>query len=130
MDKRAEYWFSLADYDIVTARAMLQTGRYLYVGFMCHQTIEKSLKAIIALNCEEGQIPPKIHDLSKLAIRAGLLVEMTEQQQDFIESLNPMNIEARYPEYKDRLAAGLSKELCTALIAGTEEMLSWIKTRL
>jgi HEPN domain-containing protein len=130
MDKRAEYWLSLADYDIVTARAMLQTGRYLYVGFMCHQTIEKSLKAIIALGCEEGQIPPKIHDLSKLAIRAGVLEEMTEQQQDFIENLNPMNIEARYPEYKERLASMLSKELCMTLITETEEMLLWIKARL
>jgi len=48
MDERAEYWIEIADYDIATAKAMLQTGRYLYVGFMCQQTIEKSLKALIA----------------------------------------------------------------------------------
>ena len=41
MDERAEYWIEIADYEIETAKAMLQTGRYLYVGFMCHQTIEK-----------------------------------------------------------------------------------------
>jgi hypothetical protein len=32
MNDRMKYWFSLADYDFDTAKAMLQTGRYLYVG--------------------------------------------------------------------------------------------------
>lgn len=35
----------MSDYDYDTAIAMMQTRRYLYVGFMCHQTIEKALKA-------------------------------------------------------------------------------------
>jgi hypothetical protein len=29
MDERAMYWFDLADYDVETAKAMLQTRRYL-----------------------------------------------------------------------------------------------------
>ncbi|HDP80310.1 MAG TPA: HEPN domain-containing protein [Spirochaetes bacterium] len=47
MDKeqKTQYWQDMAGYDLETARAMLSTGRYLYVGFMCHQTVEKSLKA-------------------------------------------------------------------------------------
>ena len=44
MDK-VQYWIDIAEYDMETASAMLQTGRYLYVGFMCHQTMEKILKA-------------------------------------------------------------------------------------
>ena len=48
MDERAQFWIELADYDIATAKAMLQTGRYLYVGFMGQQTIEKALKGIIS----------------------------------------------------------------------------------
>ncbi len=31
-----DYWIDIADYDLKTAEAMLETGRYLYVGFMCH----------------------------------------------------------------------------------------------
>jgi HEPN domain-containing protein len=96
---------------------------------MCHQAIEKSLKAIIARDCEEGQIPPKIHDLSKLAIRANLLDKMTEAQRDFIDDLNPLNIEARYPEYKDTVSAVLTEEQSKALVAGTEEMACWIKAQ-
>jgi HEPN domain-containing protein len=113
-----------------TARAMLSTGRYLYVGFMCHQVIEKALKAIIARDCKGDEIPPKIHDLSKLAVRAKLFELMSEEQQDFTDELNPFNIDSRYPEYKDIVAAGLTKENSRELIAGTEALLCWIKKQL
>jgi HEPN domain-containing protein len=41
MNERVTYWTEIADYDLETAKAMLASKRYLYVGFMCHQTIEK-----------------------------------------------------------------------------------------
>jgi HEPN domain-containing protein len=130
MKDSVKYWLGIADYDIETAKAMLKTGRYLYVGFMCHQVIEKALKAVISRDCEEGEIPPKIHDLSKLAIRAKLFDLMSEEQQDFIDDLNPLNIESRYPEYKDEIAAGLTKESSREFVKGTEAMLCWIKEQL
>jgi HEPN domain-containing protein len=130
MNDNVKYWLAIADYDIETAKAIMKTGRYLYVGFMCHQVIEKSLKAVIARDCDEGEFPPKTHHLLKLADRAGLFNKMSPEQQDFIKELNPMNIEARYPEYKEQIAAGLSKDICAEMIAGTEEMLCWIKERL
>lgn len=42
--EKVTYWLDSADYDLETAKAMLDTGRLLYVGFMCHQTVEKVLK--------------------------------------------------------------------------------------
>lgn len=48
MDEKVNYWIDLAEYDLETAKAMLDTKRYLYVGFMSHQTIEKGMKAVIA----------------------------------------------------------------------------------
>lgn len=59
VDKKVTYWIEMSDYDLETAKAMLATGRYLYVGFMCHQTIEKILKAFWSKN-REGT-PLKIH---------------------------------------------------------------------
>ncbi|MCL1820563.1 MAG: HEPN domain-containing protein [Oscillospiraceae bacterium] len=130
MNDKIEYWIKLAEYDIETARAMLNSRRFLYVGFMCHQTIEKALKAVISRNCEKSEIPPKIHHLLKLADRAGLYYRMSSEQQDFIKELNPMNVEARYPEYKDEIAAGLTRGICGEFITRTEEMLCWIKKQL
>jgi HEPN domain-containing protein len=130
LKENIEYWLILADYDIETAKAMLSSHRFLYVGFMCHQTIEKGLKAVISRDCEEGEIPPKIHNLLKLSARAKVYELMSEKQQDFIAALNPLNIEARYPEYKNEIAAGLTSENCDELIQETEALLGWIKNQL
>ena len=40
-DEQVQYWLDIAQYDLDTAEAMHQTGRWLYVAFMCHQVIEK-----------------------------------------------------------------------------------------
>ena len=45
MNIKVKYWTELSEYDMKTAEAMLQSKRYLYVGFMAHQAIEKILKA-------------------------------------------------------------------------------------
>lgn len=86
MSDKSAYWLGLSGYDMVTAKAMQKTGRYLYVGFMCHQVIEKALKAVIAQNCAEGEIPPKIHHLLKLADRAKLFEKMTSEQQALLKN--------------------------------------------
>ena len=44
IDKVA-YWIDIADYDMETAETLYDGGRWLYVAFMCHQAIEKTLKA-------------------------------------------------------------------------------------
>ncbi len=46
VNDKVAYWIDIADYDLKTAEAMYRTGRWLYVAFMCHQVIEKTLKAI------------------------------------------------------------------------------------
>ena len=98
MNENATYWIELSDYDFETAKAMLNTKRYLYVGFMCHQVIEKILKAYWSIVIDEP--PLKIHSLSRLAEKTGLDKLMTIEQLDFIDELEPLNIEARYPSTK------------------------------
>ncbi len=107
---------------------MLSTGRYLYVGFMCQQSIEKILKAYWTQNLTE--IPLKIHSLSRLAEKTGLYDQFSEEQLDFIDRLEPLNIEARYPSYKERLMKSLSKEYCTELLKDTKDLQQWIKNKL
>jgi HEPN domain-containing protein len=43
--EKVAYWVDISDYDMETAKSMLIGKRYLYVGFMCHQAVEKMLKA-------------------------------------------------------------------------------------
>jgi len=84
LNENTEYWLDLAEYDFDTARAMLAAGKFLYVGFMCHQTIEKTLKAVISSNLEEGDMPQKIHDLVKFAVRSNLFDIMSNDQKNLL----------------------------------------------
>jgi len=130
LNEKVVYWLDLADYDIESAKVMLKGNRYIYVGFMCHQTIEKALKAVIARDCADDEIPPKIHNLLRLSDLSGLTEKMTPMQASLVEKLNPLNIEARYPDYKNRLAETLTNEYCQDLVVETEELLCWIKQQL
>lgn len=118
----------MSDYDFDTAKAMLETKRYLYVAFMCHQTIEKSLKAYWSNMLEEP--PLKIHHLSRLAAKSGLINELSEEQMNFIDELEPLNIESRYPSYKEQLLKTLTPEYCRGLLNRTNELKKWIKEKL
>lgn len=95
---------------------------------MCHQAIEKILKAYWSKVSEEP--PLKIHSLSRLAEKSKLDKEMSEEQLDFIDELEPLNIEARYPSYKERLMKSLTEERCKELIKQTNELRTWIKSKL
>lgn len=128
MNNKVTYWLEMSDYDFDTANAMLTTKRYLYVGFMCHQVIEKILKAYWSKILEEP--PLKIHSLSRLAEKSRLDRDMSEEQLDFIDELEPLNIEARYPSYKERLMKSLTEDRCKELIRQTNELRTWIKSKL
>ena len=128
MNDKVTYWIEMSDYDFDTAKAMLETKRYLYVAFMCHQTIEKILKAYWSKVLEEP--PLKIHSLSRLAEKSGLDKDMSEEQMDFIDELEPLNIEARYPSYKERLMKSLTPDRCKELIEQTDKLRIWITSKL
>lgn len=130
MDKqeKVKYWVEISDYDMETSKTMLDGKRYLYVGFMCHQAVEKILKAFFTAKIE--QTPPYVHNLKRLAEECNLLNSLSDEQLDLIEELVPMNIEARYPTYKELLLKSLSENRCKQLINKTEELCYWIKQQL
>lgn len=123
---KVAYWLEGAEYDLQTAHAMLDTKRYLYVGFMCHQAIEKALKGVFVSRKPDEELP-YIHKLVRLANLSGLSDEMTEEQLSLLDLLSPMNVEARYPVYKERLLASLTEDKCEAMIQETEALLLWLK---
>ena len=127
-DKKIKYWIEISDYDIKTAKVMLDGKRFLYVGFMAHQSIEKILKAYFVKHVEE--IPPFSHRLSLLAKKTSLWQLFSENQKEFIDILEPMNIEARYPSHKELLLKSLTKARCNEIINKTQELQIWIKKKL
>jgi HEPN domain-containing protein len=81
MKEKVKYWTELSDYDFDTALAMQQSSRYLYVGFMCHQTIEKILKAYF--NSISDETAPFSHSLSYLAKKSNIYDSLTDDFKDF-----------------------------------------------
>ena len=128
MKERVNYWLELAEYDLETSKVMLDGGRHLYVGFMCHQVIEKALKGCFVSLFSDN--PPYTHNLTILAKKSGVYVFFSEEQKDFIDLLEPLNIQARYPTVKEKLLKSLSEERCEKIIEETETLFSWIKTKL
>ena len=91
-EERIDYWLGIADYDLETADTLYNGGRWLYVAFMCHQVIEKTLKAYWCATQEEE--PPYTHNLLRLAtISRGLnqefcrsIMDKTKEMQSWIKS--------------------------------------------
>jgi len=128
MNSKVEHWIRLADEDVITAKAMLKTKRYLWVGFLCHLIVEKALKAMYSQRTND--IPPKIHNLLKLAELAGLVNDLTDTQRDLLNRLKNLYIDGRYEEYKEAIRKTLTPKICKTLITEVEDFLCMIKTKL
>ena len=123
MDKIVAHWVERSQYDLDTAKVMLDTGRYLYVAYMCQQTVEKILKALIAQQDKEN-FP--IHNLNRLAEIAEISNELTPEQFNFIAELTPYHIEARYGDYKESLSEIINEKKAQQVYKKTREIYKWI----
>ena len=106
--ERANKWLEIVSEDLSVAEVLYKTGHWLYVGFMCHQVIEKTLKAY--WNAVREDEPPYVHNHRRLAEGSGLYDKMSDVQRRFLGQISNMNIEARYPEYKTSIARSLNEQ--------------------
>jgi len=123
MDKIVSHWVERAEYDLETAKSMLDTGRYLYVGYMCQQAVEKVLKGIIAQQNKEN-LP--IHNLNRLAQVAGIENDLNAEQFNFLAELTPYCIEARYGDYRESLSEIINEQRAREVYAKTQEIFQWL----
>ena len=126
-NERVKYWLDVAEEDLSLAEYIFNGGRWLYTAFMCHQAIEKTIKAYW-VNVREDE-PPYIHSHIKLLKGCDLADEMSEEQLRFIDIMVPMNIEARYPDYKRDVAKSLNKEAAQYILEQTKQLLQWIRQK-
>lgn len=125
MGRSFDEWFRQADYDMDTAEFMFGGGRYFYVVFMCHLSIEKALKGLYQRRLKEE--PPKIHNFIYLLNRIGL--KPPESIGKFTVKLNEANIATRYPEDMDKLQKDYTKTVVRDIIDRSKEALQWIKAQ-
>lgn len=121
-------WLDHVHKDISAAECLFQGGHWLYASFLCHQAIEKTLKAYYVATHDDD--PRFTHSHLKLLEDCGLIDQLTDEQLSFLDLMVPMYIEARYPEQKNSAARMLNNEACKHIINTTKELTQWIEERL
>jgi HEPN domain-containing protein len=125
-EEKIEHWIDIAEYDLETAAAMQQSGRYLYTVFMCQQALEKLLKAIHIH--QKGIEAPLTHNLIYLFGLLGL-----PQQSKYLQTMSSLNtyyIEGRYPSYKQKLSEMLNRDTAQTFLSESQEIFKWLKSQL
>jgi HEPN domain-containing protein len=130
MDNREkfEYWLDIAQFDLGSATAMFNTGRWLYVVFMCHQAIEKLVKGLYILHVDDNV--PRIHNIAELLkkFENKLSTHIDQEIYTFFYDLSRYYIVVRYPDYKNKLSTYLNKEKVEPILTKTREVFTWLLT--
>jgi HEPN domain-containing protein len=116
-------WIALAKYDLDTADHMLNTGRYLYVIFLCHLALEKMLKAHVTETTQA--IPSKSHDLIYLIKKSE--IDVPQAYLEFLGKINAASIPTRYPEDLQRALADYPIEIAKDYLLQTQEIIRWLQ---
>ncbi len=120
-------WIDRVEYDMETANAMYKTGRYLYVVFMCQQAVEKAFKAVLSL--QRRPIIP-IHNISKLAKKADMLEELTEEQRILLDNLSTYYLNSRYKETIQELSRAIGNETSKEYLEKSKDFIQWLIQRM
>lgn len=126
MQKTIQEWMEISEYDLKTAEAMLTTGRYLYVAFMCQQAIEKILKAFYVQ--QKNELPPRTHNL--LYVVDLLEMDMKEEDKVWLSQLNQFYVESRYPDERAELAKAVDKNKARQILEKTKGVWKCLRQKL
>ena len=126
--EKFDYWLDIAQYDLETAEAMFTAGRWLYVVFMCQQSIEKLCKGLFLLYIDDNI--PKIHDINSLISKFEDKISdpINENKRVLFAKLSAFYLNNRYPEYREQLSKSLTKEEAQEILNDTKGAFSWLLT--
>ena len=136
--EKYEYWLEAAQYDLETAKAMLNTGRYVYVTFMCQQTIEKLTKGIYQLFTDNE--PPMVHNIWNILklLKKDVTIEKYLQNEAFDEKLIEYKsffvellayyISGRYPSFKEKISTSIDANRAKRVLNKGIEVFIWLES--
>jgi HEPN domain-containing protein len=105
---------------------LLESRRYVYVLFMCQQSLEKLLKARVTAHT--AQFPPRIHSLVRLAEVAAL--GLPQEDKMLLERLSLYYLQSRYPPEVQALVKRINRSVAVTHLAQTEALWKRLKRRL
>jgi len=123
MNEQVKEWLTISKEDMEVAQLCLDGSKFLHCAYMCQQSTEKALKALIAAS---NKIPMPVHNLPQLAMDAGIWDLMQTEQRTFLRILTTYAIEARYPERRYRLYQQCDREEGERILRSTKELILWL----
>lgn len=94
-----QHWQLSALRNIETAESLVKLKHHDWALFIGQLALEKSLKGLVIV--KTGKLPPRIHDLQKLAELAG--IKLTNKQINDFTEISRFHIQARYDDIKYEL---------------------------
>lgn len=122
------YWMESADEDYNVMNVLHSNKKNSYCLFFGHLVIEKLLKALYAKKNKSAPYAPKTHDLLHLAEKTEL--ELTERQEDLLDTITRFNMNARYDDYRKEFYLKCTDEYTKHQIKNIEEVKIWLESLL
>jgi len=122
MDEVCE-WLSQSEYDLDTAQAMFEPGRYIYAVFMSHLAVEKALKALVVKRT--GNAPPRTHNLVQFATLAH--PDLTPDDVRFLGRLGSAGVSTRYPGELGKALADYPAEVVRGYVGKARGIVKCLK---
>jgi len=123
-----DYWLDIAQYDLTVAESMLNSKHWLYVVFMCQQSIEKLIKGLYSYYMTDT--PPHLHNIKTIATRLepSLPVSIPSDKMDFFDELTAYYLNNRYPDYISKLSLQISEAEAKEIMEKSKEVFTWLLT--
>ena len=126
-EEHIDYWIQSADRDLETAETLFASKRYDWCLFIAHLVLEKGLKAVYVRD-NNNSIPPRIHNLVKLAEKTSLT--LSDEQKLFFDKVSDFNLEVRYPDYRNEFYRECTMEYAETNFTKIKEHYQWLKSLL
>ena len=125
--KHIDYWENTAIDDLESMDVLFEGKKYVQALFFAHLSLEKILKAHWVL-CNAENMPPKTHNLISLLGKTNL--ELSEEDTDFLQTMNVFQIEGRYPDHLTQLNKTISRERTEGIIAQVKQLFVCLQEQL
>ncbi|MDR1084818.1 MAG: HEPN domain-containing protein [Deltaproteobacteria bacterium] len=120
--EKFDYWLDIAQYDLETATNMFESGRWLYVLFMCQQAIDKLVKGLYIIYKDDNI--PFSHNIGSIidSFNSQLASPVSRDMYSFFSKLSSYYISGRYTNYKQKLSSSVTKEEAGIIPGKTKEV--------
>lgn len=127
LSQSLQTWIEAAGDDMDAAGDLLESGRWSYVCFFCHQAIEKMLKALV-MKVTSNLAPPS-HNLGFLMSLCG--PAFPPEIETAILRISPHYMSSRYPDSAGgRPSLNYNETIAREIKKTAEEAFRWLEQRL